>query len=159
MRKNRSIVFNTTVVLLIMVFLIVAANTGYSAIQQEKMDIKTSGTPHQTTFYAEISFYTYKGEGCSCQPLRNAPISAQGLDTDHNDSGFTDTNGLCILELEFDATYQVTIEIESYQKVIFDFYVIDDQTFSFHMQEEDVSVQNVPLLELLTQSIRNLKNL
>lgn len=81
------------------------------------------------------------------------------MDTDHNDSGFTDDNGLCILELEYDATYRVTLEIEAFQMVLFDFVVIDDQTFTFHMQKEDTSTPNLSLLQTFVQKISRLKNL
>jgi len=159
MKKTRSTVFKTTLMLLATFSLVIAANAGYSAVQPEKQEIKATGNAYQSEFYAEISFYIYEGDGCGCQPVRNAPIFAQGLDTDHNDSGFTDDDGLCILELEYDATYRVTLEIEAFQMVLFDFVVIDDQTFTFHMQEEDTSTPNLSLLQMFVQRISRLKNL
>lgn len=161
MREIRyaSAVLKTVVVLLAILSLVIAANAGYIAVQPEKQEIKATGNAYQSEFHAEISFYIYEGDGCACQPVRNAPIFAQGLDTDHNDSGFTDDDGLCILELEYDATYRVTIEIEAFQMVLFDFVVIDDQTFTFHMQEEDTSTPNLSLLQTFVQKISRLKNL
>ena len=159
MKKTRYTVFKTTLMLLAILSLVIAANAGYSAVQPEKQEIKATGNAYQSEFYAEISFYIYEGDGCACIPVRNAPIFSQGLDTDHNDSGFTDDDGLCILELEYDATYRVTIEIEAFQMVLFDFVVIDDQTFTFHMQEQDISTPNLSLLHTFVQRISRLKNL
>jgi hypothetical protein len=159
MKKTRSTVFKTTLMLLATFSLVIAANAGYIAVQPEKQEIKATGNAYQSEFYAEISFYIYEGDGCACVPVRNAPIFAQGLDTDHNDSGFTDDDGLCILELEYDATYRVTLEMEAFQMVLFDFVVIDDQTFTFHMQEEDTSTPNLSLLQMFVQKISHLKNL
>ena len=50
-------------------------------------------------------------------------------------------------------------EIEAFQMVLFDFVVIDDQTFTFHMQEEDTSTPNLSLLHTFVQKISRLKNL
>ena len=160
MKKTISAVSKTTLMLLAILSLAIAANAGYSAVQSEKQEIKAIGNEHQSEFYAEISFYTYEGEGCGCQPIRNAPIFAQGLDTDHSASNTTDDDGLCVLELEYDATYRVTIEVDAFQMVLFDFVAIDDQTFTFHLQEEEESsTPNVFSLHSLLQKLSHIKNL
>lgn len=147
MRKKRYAVIKTAIMLLTILSLVIVANARYSTIEKDKQNIKTTGNGIISEFYAEISFYLYEGEGCECQPVRFAPIIAQGLDTDHNASGETDSYGFVLLELEFDATYRITIETEVFETIIFDFIVIDDQTFSFHLQEEEVSISSTPILQ------------
>ena len=132
--------------------LIVAANAGNTLPQQTISETKRYDNGNQPLFYAEISFYIYEGGGCGCVPIINVSIYAYGLDTDHNDSGFTDEYGLCILELEYDHTYRVLIEDEEFQNILFDFYVLDDQTFAFHL-DEDSPTQNFPVLYNLLQRI------
>lgn len=122
----------------------------------EKNAIKNKHPVNQSLFFAEIEFYLYVGEGCSCDPIENVPIVAYGLDTDHNDSNITNEDGFCILELEIDSNYRVTIEDENeeFQTIMFDFLIVDDQTFTFHLQEVDDPVsQNFPLLHNLLQRI------
>jgi hypothetical protein len=89
----------------------------------------------QSLFFAEITFNLYEGTGCGCVPVRNASITAWGLDVDHNASGITDDDGKCILQLEINYNYRVTIEAEGLQTVMFDFLILDDQTFVFHLGE------------------------
>jgi hypothetical protein len=96
------------------------------------------------------------GDGCACDPIENVPIVAYGLDTGHNDSNITNDDGFCVLELEIDSSYTVTIDDvnEEYQIIIFDFLVVDDQTFKFQLQEiKDSIPQNFPLLYKLLQRI------
>jgi hypothetical protein len=160
MKKIRSAVFTTAIMLLAIFSLIIAANAGYSTTQQEKKDSKISGEGNQPLFFAEISFYVYVGDGCACEPIPYTAVEAYGRDTDHFDTNFTDSEGFCILRLEYDATYRVTIEVEDFSMVMFDFMVIDDQPFTFHMQEEeDSATPNVSLLYNTLQRINRLKNL
>jgi len=93
----------------------------------------------QSLFFAEITFNLYEGTGCGCVPVRNASITAWGLDVDHNTSGFTDNDGKCILQMEINYNYRVTIEAEGFQTVMYDFLVIDNQPFVFHLGEKDGS--------------------
>ena len=95
-----------------------------------------NGYNPQSLFFAEITFNLYEGTGCGCVPVRNASITAWGLDVDHNASGITDDDGKCILQLEINYNYRVTIEAEGFQTVMFDFLIIDDQTFVFHLGEK-----------------------
>jgi len=96
----------------------------------------------QSLFFAEITFNLYEGTGCGCVPVRNAPITAWGLDVDHSTSGITDDDGKCILQMEINYNYRVTIEAEGFNTVMFDFLVIDDQTFVFHLGEKGGSSLN-----------------
>ena len=160
MKKIRYAVFTTAIMLLAILSLIIAANAGYGTIQQEKKEIDISSNGDRLEFYAEISFTVLGAEGCQDCEIPNVAVEAYGRDTDHFDTNFTDSEGFCILRLEYDATYRVTIEVEDFSMVMFDFMVIDDQPFTFHMQEEeDSATPNVSLLYNILQRINRLKNL
>lgn len=119
------------VVVLAAFSVIIATNAGYmsNALNTEP---KTQVKNASTTFYANISIRLYEGDGCGCVPLRGITINATSRDTDHYTSGITDENGLCVLQLEFDKTYRISIQDAYHESVLFDFVVIDDQAFSFH---------------------------
>jgi len=103
-------------------------------------------------FIAIINFQLYEGEGCACHPVDGASISALGLDIDDNDSAITDEDGFCSLELEINYNYRVTIKVEGYQTVMFDFLVVGDQDFTFHLQEvEESSLIGWNLVRLLAK--------
>jgi hypothetical protein len=133
---------------ILMTILVVLATFAF-AITVDAVNMRTqqanqiSGQKHvinsynpQSLFFAEITFNLYEGTGCGCVPVRNASITAWGLDVDHNASGITDDNGKCILQLEINYNYRVTIEAEGFQTVMFDFLILDDQTFVFHLGEK-----------------------
>jgi len=109
-----------------------------------------NGYKQQSLFNAEITFYIYDGYGCGCTPIRNASITAWGLDVDDNTSGTTDDHGKCILQMQINYNYRVTIEADGYQTVSFDFLVIDDQTFVFRLNKEGGGSLN---LNILSQSV------
>ena len=67
-------------------------------------------------------------------------IYGTGLTTDHYFNNITDAEGNCVLELEYDESYRIRIEDEDYNLVQFDFLVVDDQHFSFHMSEIEESI-------------------
>lgn len=94
----------------------------------------------ETVFFAEVEFTLFQGDGCGCFPLADTLVFAAGLDTDHNASAYTDEEGFVMLELEIDSSYRITIEHDDYNNVLFDFIVVDDQYFSFHMEETVESV-------------------
>ncbi len=139
MKKIRSAVLKTAIMLLVVFSLIVAANAGYSSVQQEKKEIIISGDGEQSVFYAEISFGVFGEGGCHGCEIPYVAVEAYGIDTDHFDTNITDIYGACILELEYDATYRVTVEVEGYHLVMYDFKVLDDQPFAIHMQQVDES--------------------
>ncbi|MCX6667376.1 MAG: hypothetical protein NTV74_03930 [Euryarchaeota archaeon] len=109
----------------------------------------------QSLFNAEITFTLYDSYGCGCTPIRNASITAWGLDVDDNTSGTTDTQGKCILLLQINYNYRVTIEANGFQTVVFDFLVIDDQTFVFHLNRNDGANLNVNEVSLHSNLIRS----
>ncbi|MBW2966294.1 hypothetical protein KY342_04280 [Candidatus Woesearchaeota archaeon] len=122
----------------------------------EEIAQKNKHPLNQSVFFAEIEFYLFVGDGCACDPIENVPIVAHGLDTSHTGSNITNEDGFCVLELEIDSNYRVTIDDvnEEYQIIMFDFLVVDDQPFTFHLQEiEDSISQNFPLLYNLLQRI------
>ena len=105
-------------------------------------------------FTAIINFQLYTGDGCGCHPVVGVLISALGLDIDDNDSAITDDIGVCSLELEINYNYKVIIEGEGFQKVEFDFLVVDDQDFTFHLEEvEESSLVVLSLVHLLFSNI------
>ena len=161
MKKIRSAVLKTAIMLLAILSLIIAANAGYSSIQHEKEINDNGGVGELSEFYAEISFGVYGDDGCQDCEIPYAAVEAYGRDTDHFDTNITDLNGTCILELEYDATYRVTIEIEGYTLVMYDFKVLDDQPFAIHLQEEveDSPTPHMSLIYTLFQRLSQLKNL
>lgn len=137
--------------------LIVVANAGMILTKQENQKKTPSiGTP--TAFYANITFHVYEGEGCGCVPLRGVPINASGRDTEHNTSGVTDDNGTCVLQLEYDKTYRVSIQDKNHETVLFDFDVIEDQSFAFHLKVTDSS-HGFSLIQTLLHKIELVKRL
>jgi len=92
----------------------------------------------QSLFDAEITFYILTGEGCGCIPIPGAVITAAG--GEGNASGITDEDGKCVLTLVILGEYEVWIEADGYRTINFEFNVIDDQTFTFHLSEKEVSI-------------------
>ncbi len=132
--------------------LIVAANAGYvSTTRKSEQKVQVQSAP--TEFYANITFHVYEGEGCGCVPLRGIPINATGRDTDHSASGVTDDDGNCVLALEYDKTYRVSIQAGSHESALFDFVVIDDQAFSFHLKVIEESSQAQSFMQMILQRI------
>ena len=146
------------VVLLAVFSLIIAANAGYVS-SNLKSQRTTQMMNTQTDFYANITFNVYEGEGCGCVPLRGVPLNATGRDTDHFTSGVTDDNGTCILQLEYDKTYRVSIQALDHESVLFDFVVIDNQAFSFHMKVIEESSYHFSFLQMMLQKIHFAKKL
>jgi hypothetical protein len=158
MKKISSAMLKMAVVLLAVFSLIIAANAGYvsSNLKSQKT---TQMMNTQTDFYANITFNVYEGEGCGCVPLRGVPLNATGRDTDHFTSGVTDDNGTCNLQLEYDKTYRVSIQALDHESVLFDFVVIDNQAFSFHMKVIEESSYHFSFLQMMLQKIHFAKKL
>jgi len=114
-------------------------------LKNEKKDIDNI-VSQSSLSDAEITFYILTGEGCACEPIPGVSIAAFG--GEGNDSGVTDEDGMCILTLEILGEYEVIIEAEEYITINFEFNVLDDQTFTFHLFEEDdeSSVYKSPVL-------------
>jgi hypothetical protein len=158
MKKISSAMLKMAVVLLAVFSLIIAANAGYVS-SNLKSQRTTQMMNTQTDFYANITFNVYEGEGCGCVPLRGVPLNATGRDTDHFTSGVTDDNGTCILQLEYDKTYRVSIQALDHESVLFDFVVIDNQAFSFHMKVIEESSYHFSFLQMMLQKIHFAKKL
>jgi hypothetical protein len=47
-------------------------------------------------------------------------INTIGRDTDHLTSRLTNDNGSCVLQLQFDKTYRVSIQTNNHESVLFD---------------------------------------
>ncbi len=125
----------------ILVFLVMSLLTSMVVgTINERSNVLNESRVNQTVFYADIEITLFEGEGCGCFPLPDTLIFAEGQDTDHNDSGYTDEEGYVLLELEIDSTYRVMIMHDDYNDVLFDFIVVDDQYFSFHLEETVVSI-------------------
>jgi hypothetical protein len=100
---------------------------------------------YQTSIFdAEITFYVLTGEGCGCTPIKGVSVSAYG--GEGNDSGVTDEDGMCILTLVINSEYEVYIEGEGYHNIDFEFNVIDNQMFIFHLFEKKGSSINSNLI-------------
>ena len=95
----------------------------------------------QNMFDAEITFYILTGEGCGCTPIPGVTITA--FSSEGSASGITDEEGMCVLSLVILSEYEVLIESDDYQEIDFEFNVLDDQTFTFHMFEKDESSSQV----------------
>jgi hypothetical protein len=137
MRRNKIYALKIFLVVLA-IFSLVITTGAINTINQQKNSITeqkhiVNVYRQQSMFLADITFTLYEGTGCGCTPVANALITAWGLDVDHNTSGVTDENGKCILQLEINYNYRIIIEAEGFKTVMFDFLVLDDQNFVFHL--------------------------
>ncbi|MBN1280586.1 MAG: hypothetical protein JXA00_02955 [Candidatus Thermoplasmatota archaeon] len=157
MKKTSSTIVILTVVLLAIPSVLIAAHAGY--VTHTLPTQKTAPIMNTATeFYANITVYLFEGEGCGCVPLRFIPINATGRDTDHSTSGVTDDDGKCVLQLEYDRTYRVRVQDPNYESLLFDFVVLDDQLFAFHLKQTEESSQGVTLLQVLLQRLQLMKH-
>ena len=158
MKKISSAMVKMAVMLLAVLSLIVAAHAGYvsSNLKSQKT---TQVMNTQTDFYANITFNVYEGEGCGCAPLQGVSLNATGRDTDHSTSGVTDDDGNCVLLLEYDKTYRVSIQAVDYESVLFDFIVLDNQVFSFYLKVIEESSHGFSFLQMMLQNILFAKKL
>lgn len=131
--------------------------TRYEAARQELIEKDVN----QLSFFeAEITFYILTGEGCGCTPIVGASITAAG--GEGNASGVTDEEGKCILTLVILGEYEVWIEAEGYRTINFEFNIIDDQTFTFHLDEKDggsVNLNGNTIFERFPNAFPILRNL
>ena len=106
-------------------------------------------------FNAEITFTVVVDDGCGCEPIEGALISAYG--GSGYDEGVTDENGTITLQLEINADYTVEITADGYRRILFDFNVIDDQYFVFQMIKKGTSSQTVQLYQNLLDTLLETK--
>jgi hypothetical protein len=152
MKKITSAMVKMAVVLLAVFSLIIAANAGYvsSNLKSQKT---TQIMNTQATFYANITFNLYEGDGCGCIALPNVRINASSRGNEHhNISDVTDDNGNCVLQLMY-TTYRVSIKDKDHESVLFDFEVIDDQTFSFHLKQIKDSSYRFSFIQMMLQKL------
>jgi len=141
MKKTKAILLATLVALSTFAIGIVAQA---AIIKNERNNIQNDNI-QPSLFDAEITFYIYEGTGCGCVPIRDAFINATS--GDGQDSGVTDENGTCVLHMVINSDYRVSIEANDYNSVLFDFNVIDNQIFKFHLGEPNggSSINTLPL--------------
>jgi len=150
------------IILIASIFVIASLAIG-TAAGIAKLNTQTNEMPNQqinenfapsSMFTAIINFQLYVRDGCGCSPVTGATISAWGLDIEDNDSAITDDIGVCSLELEINYNYKVTIETEGFHRMEFDFLVVDDQDFTFYLEEVDESsLVGQSLIHLLFSNI------
>ena len=92
-------------------------------------------------FLTEITFTIMINDGCGCNPIEGVTLTAFG--GAGNDGNVTDIDGKCVLLLEINSEYTVSISHDDYIPVLFDFVVIDEQFFVFQMTLKDESVQSL----------------
>jgi hypothetical protein len=117
---------------------------------------KSDNVVQPQLFDAEITFYLWEGDGCACEPIDGASFFAVG--GEGNDSGSSDADGKCVLNLVINSEYRIYIEAEKFQRIIFDMEVVDDQTFNFHMKESKTNSfeYHSPLFQFITRLINTL---
>ena len=130
----------------------IAAEAAFMKKVEVNDQIQIKNDPQPTLFDAEITFYVLTGEGCACDPIPGALVEAYG--GEGYASGITDDDGMCVLTLVILGEYEIFIETEDYQKIYFEFNVLDDQTFTFHLSEKKESSLNMlPSLYHLVKNI------
>jgi len=141
----------------IFVFILMALTTfavGMTAetnlIKEEQKSIE-NGIAQQTMFDAEVTFTIQTSTGCGCDPIPGATINAYG--GEGSVSGVTDDQGTCVLTLVILGEYEVIIEADNYQDIDFEFNVLDDQSFIFHMFETDESSYQMQAISANQQSV------
>jgi hypothetical protein len=146
----------TILVVILMVLSILTIGIAAEATFLKKVEVnhqkQTKNVGQPMLFDAEITFYVLTGEGCACTPIVGATISAVG--GEGSDSGVTDEDGMCVLTLVILGEYEVFIEAEDYHRIYFEFNVLDDQTFTFHLLErKGTSLNSLPSLYHLVKNI------
>ena len=141
-----------TTVLVIFLMVLATYSIGIAA---ETANVKNqqNNIPQQSLFDAEITFYILTGGGCGCSPIPGVSIFGG---SEPGEYGVTDEDGMCVLTLEILGEYEIYIEAEKRLGIEFEFNVIDDQTFTFHMfKKDDSSLSETSLLYRLVTNILN----
>jgi hypothetical protein len=154
MKKLAASMVKMSIAMVAILSLIVAVNAGQVALQPKK----ENNAP--TDFYANITVKVFEGDGCECVPLGGSFVNATGRDTDHNDFNVTNDKGECVLHLQFDKTYRVSVQIGDHESVLYDFNVLDDQTFVFNLKKSSASSSPVPsALQIVLNKVAALKKI
>ena len=122
----------TKIMQVLFLVIIIGISASASTIKTNSNNITKSNV-----FEAQITIYVYEGEGCGCTPIEGATIFATG--GDGNDTDVTDADGKCIITLPTLGEYRVSIDAKDFTTILFDFNVLDDQMFKFHMQAKKTS--------------------
>ena len=130
---------------LLVVFFMVLATTAVGIATEASFSKKNIENDTQSMLFdAEVTFYILTGEGCGCDPIPDVSIQAFG--GEGSVSGVTDEDGMCVLTLVILGEYEVLIEKDEYHIIDFEFNVLDDQTFTFHLEKKDISSENTLLI-------------
>lgn len=128
----------TIFVVILMVLSTFTIGIAAEEVFMEKTNVKENNNNAQPALFdAEITFIILTGEGCACDPIEGITVIASG--GEGTDQGVTDENGTVVLTLVVLGEYEVFIIKEGYLDINFEFNVLDDQTFTFHLLKKDVS--------------------
>lgn len=132
--------------------LVIGTHAGVTSTNQKT----TKSMSASVEFYGNIIFNVFEDDGCRCAPFQGVQMNTIRRDTDHSISGITN-EGTCIPALEDDKTYRRSIQEQRYESVLFDFVVIDDQTFSNHMKAIQASISYFSFIHLMSQKLFQIK--
>ena len=142
MKKVKSTILVVVLMILATFVLGVAAESVFIKNQQKN---QSNSASDMSLFFTEITFTIVINDGCGCNPIEGVTVSAYG--GAGNDINVTDIDGKCVLLLEINSEYTVSITAENYVPVLFDFVVIDEQFFVFQMSLLDDSTEStIPVI-------------
>ena len=128
----------TIFVVILMVFSTFTIGIAAEEVFMEKTSVKENNNNAQPALFdAEVTFIILTGEGCACDPIEGVTVIASGGES--TDQGVTDENGTCVLTLVVLGEYEVFIIKDGYLDINFEFNVLDDQTFTFHLLKKEVT--------------------
>ena len=129
----------TIFVIILMVFSTFTIGITAEELFVDKASVKeeNNNNAQSALFDAEITFTILTGEGCACDPIDGVTVIASG--GEGTDQGVTDENGTCVLTLVILGEYEVFILKDGYLDINFEFNVVDDQWFTYHLLKKDVS--------------------
>jgi len=132
------------IIVLMVLSLLTIGIAAEATFMKSKESNLTNDIAQPSLFDVDITFTIQTGEGCGCEPIPGVSIHAFG--GEGSVQGITDEDGICVLSLAVNGEYRVLIESEDYQTIDFEFVIIDEQSFLFHMYEkEESSVQTTSL--------------
>ena len=152
MKRMKATVLVVILMVLVTIAVGIAAEATFMKKNKVNDEIQIENGTQSMLFDAEITFYVLTGEGCGCDPIPGVSIQAFG--GEGSVSGVTDEDGMCVLTLVILGEYEVIIEIDEYQTIDFEFNVLDDQTFTFHLIEEKISSEHT--VSLFHNFMRNI---
>ncbi len=138
MKRVKTTILVAILMILTTFVLGVAAESVFMKNQQKNQNDIIEDMP---LFFTEITFTIMINDGCGCNPIEGVTVSAFG--GAGNDENVTDIDGKCVLLLEINSEYTVSITAENYIPVLFDFVVIDEQFFVFQMTLKDDSTASI----------------